>query len=229
MHNIIIKLISIVPVLIFMFGCASNRVNVKCEEKIYETENEIVSIEIPVISGLKNKEFEEEINCGYNDRINDILNSYLNDSEKTINERNGKSKLEIKQNVSYNKNGLLSIVGECYKYTDGLNGTSTRIIKNINTQTNSVLLLEDLFSDDEYVKMLDEKLERQSEDAKYSDLWEIPKISAEQNEFFYFSDEGLVLFYPPYELSYYARGFVEFTIPYSDLYGYLKPEYSFLY
>ena len=44
-----------------MFGCASNRVNVKCEEKIYETENEIVSIEIPVISGLKNKEFEEQV------------------------------------------------------------------------------------------------------------------------------------------------------------------------
>ena len=50
--------------------------------------------------------------------------------------------------------------------------------------------------------------------------------SDEQNEYFYFTDKGIVIFYPPYELSYYSRGFVDFTIDYEDLYGYIKPEYS---
>ena len=212
-----------------MSGCSLSKVNVKIDEKSYETDEEMISVQIPIISGLSDNAFENELNTQYSERINEMITSFSEDSQKTTNERNGKSVLEIKQNVMYNENGILSLVTECYRYTDGVNGISSRIIKNINTETNTALLLEDLFSDDEYVKMLDERLEKQSEDAKYSDLWEMPKIGGEQNEFFYFTPEGLVIFYPPYELSYYARGFVEFTIPYSDLYGYLKPEYSFLY
>ena len=75
--------------------------------------------------------------------------------------------------------------------------------------------------------MLNSRLEKMSRQAEYSDLWEKPIITDAQNEYFYFNDKGIVIFYPPYELSYYARGFVEFVIPYEDLYGYLKPEYVF--
>ena len=58
---------------------------------------------------------------------------------------------------------------------------------------------------------------------RYSDLWQKPTIS--QNQRYYIDGKNLVLFYPPYELSYYERGFVEIPLSLSDMSGYLKPEY----
>ena len=60
---------------------------------------------------------------------------------------------------------------------------------------------------------------------EYSDLWEKPQIKESNQRDFYVTQQGLVIFYQPYDLSYYARGFVEFTIDYADISGYLKEEY----
>lgn len=229
MHNFIKRILPIIMLSVILHGCSFGSVSVKKNITEYETDNEIVYVETPIVEGLSDKTFQEQLNTQYSGLITSMLDEYLEESKKTVGERDGKSNFEIKHEVMYNKDSLLSIVGNCYKYTDGFNGTNTRIVKNINTITNSEILLSDIFADDEYTQMLNTKLEKLSEDAKYSDLWERPKITDTQNHFFYFSNEGLVIFYPPYELSYYARGFVEFTISYSDLYGYLKPEYSFLY
>ncbi len=201
----------------------------KLINKDYETESQIVYLEIPGFSGLGTKEFSDEISSDYEEFSNNLLNSFIDDSNDLSDKRTGKSKLEMKQEEKYNKNGLYSLISEIYEYTEGTYGVSKRRVLNVDVNNSKVLLLADLFSDEEYIKMLNSKLEKLSQDSVYSDLWEKPVITEEQNEYFYFDDKGLVIFYPPYELSYYARGFVEFTIPYSELYGYLKPEYSVLY
>lgn len=195
----------------------------------YETDNEKVYIQVPKISGLENEEFMISLNEEYEELGKSIYEEFLINSQKSVNERDKKAELEIKQTVTYNKNDILTILGECYIYTDGYNGIKSRMVKNINTKTNTKIELKDIFCDDEYIKMLNSKLESMYDTAEYSDLWQKPLVGDSQNQFFYFSDDGLVIFYPPYELSYYSRGFVEFIIPYQDLYGYLKPDYSFLY
>lgn len=210
-------------------SCSSNKVKLKIENSSYETENEIIHIEIPEFRGLGEKEFNDEMSSNYESYSRDLLNSFIKDSEEQAENRAGKSKLEMKQEEKYNKNGLYSLISEIYEYTEGTYGVSRRRILNVDIENSKVLLLEDLFNDDKYIDMLNSKLEKLSEESVYSDLWEKPVINTEQNEFFYFDNKGIVIFYPPYELSYYARGFVEFTIPYSELYGYLKPEYSVLY
>lgn len=197
--------------------------------KDYETDNEIIYLEIPSFRGLGSKELNDEINDDYEEYSQELLNSFIDISNNSIENRAGKSKLEMKNEIKYNKNGLFSLVGEIYRYTQGAYGASDRRILNVDVSNSKIILLEDLFIDDEYIDLLNSKLEKLSQDAMYSDLWEKPVITDKQNECFYFDDKGLVIFYPPYELSYYARGFVEFTIPYSELYGYLKPEYSMLY
>lgn len=229
MYNIIKRIILIFTASLLLVSCEKNAVKIKTSINSYETDNEIVYIELPKISGLKDEKFEDELNSEYEKRYEEMLNSYLDSSEKTKSERNKKSELIVKQRVSYNKNNLVSIISESYKYTDGFNGQSVRYVNNIDTKNNKKLLLSDIFNDDGYKEMLNQRLEKISLDEKYSDLWERPKIGEKQNEYFYFTDKGLVVFYPPYELSYYSRGFVEFTIPYENLYGYLNPEYSVLY
>ena len=229
MYNSVIKIFSCIVIAFILCSCGNKSANVEFSVNDYETSDEKVFIQTPKVSGLTDKNFETTLNGFYNEFTSTTLNDFLSDSQKSRDGRDTKAELEIRQNVMYNNNDILSILGECYQYTDGYNGISTRIAKNLNTKTNSEILLKDIFNDNEYIKMLNLRLLEMSETAQYSDLWETPVIGKNQNQYFYFSDNGLVIFYPPYELSYYARGFVEFTIPYSQLYGYLKPEYSFLY
>lgn len=229
MYNIIKKVIVLTLLTILFCSCSSNKVSMKIIKNDYETDSEIVNLEVPGFEKLGTKEFCEEMNTNYEQFSADLLNSFITDSDNLSEKRTGKSKLEVKQETKYNNNGLYSLISEIYEYTEGTYGVSKRRVLNVDINNSCVILLEDLFSDDAYIDMLNSKLEKLSEDSMYSDLWEKPVISDEQNEYFYFTDKGLVIFYPPYELSYYARGFVEFTIPYSELYGYLKPEYSMLY
>ncbi|MBQ3471379.1 MAG: DUF3298 domain-containing protein [Clostridia bacterium] len=60
---------------------------------------------------------------------------------------------------------------------------------------------------------------------EYAELWEKPVIKDTSQTNFYIEDGKLVLYYQPYDLSYYARGFVEFRLPLKELSGYLKEEY----
>ena len=100
-----------------------------------------------------------------------------------------------------------------------------RIAKNIDTSACRELSLSDLFDGDSYIdalnKMLIDSVSENPE--KYADIWAKPKIL--QNQGFYIDGKNLVIFYPPYELSYYERGYVEIPIPLEEVLTYLKPEY----
>lgn len=61
---------------------------------------------------------------------------------------------------------------------------------------------------------------------KYSELWEKPEITNENENRFYMTDTDLVIFFPPYELSYYAKGFIEFPIPLEEINPILKDHYK---
>ena len=224
MYNFIKKVLLTVTLCILLCGCGvgGTRVNIHNEE--YENDSEIVSVQIPEIKGMS-REFCDFINQDYKDRAEQRIKEFTNVSTEKEKNRTAKAKLTVTQRVTYNKNSILSILGEGYELTSGMTGRLTRNAVNINTKTEQRIFLEDLFNDTEYVGFINARLEKMCESDEYSDIWEKPILSEKQNEFFYFSPDGLVIFYPPYELSYYARGFVEFTIPYNELYGYLKPEY----
>ena len=60
---------------------------------------------------------------------------------------------------------------------------------------------------------------------KYSELWAKPEITEQNQNRFYIQDDNLVIFFPPYELSYYAKGFIEFPIPLLDLNSILDEDF----
>ena len=72
-------------------------------------------------------------------------------------------------------------------------------------------------------RMINEEMEKHSEE--YKDLWAKPEIKQEHQTDFYIQDDDLVIFFQPYDLSYYARGFVEFRLDLEDLSGYMKEGY----
>lgn len=215
-------------VFFLLCGCAAGGVSVSMTQKSYESTDEEVVLEIPVIKGLASRELENELNAFYENTAADYADELVRQAEERRSERSGSAVLEFKSRVPLCRKNILSIVNDIYVYTGGVNGVSSRIAKNIDTELSKELTLADAFIDGSYRDKLNSEIEEiiRSNPDKYSDLWEKPVIGEAQEEYFYFTPDGLVVFYPPYELSYYARGFVEFCFPYDSLFGYIKPTYS---
>ena len=224
MHNSI-KCIAIVVFLVTLCSCGSSGIRIRQNEKEYETGNCFISVNVPVIDGLSDEVFQAELNDEYEYIINEKLNSFIATASELIDEKNS---ISITHSVEYNKNNLLSILSKCKEKSEATHEKESIICKNIDISENKEIKLSDVFQDERYIELLDTKLETLCESEIYSDLWKIPKITDEQENCFYFSDDGLVVYFPPYELSYYNRGYIEFVIEYGELYGYLKPQYNVL-
>ena len=214
---------------VVLYGCTpKGSADIDITSAEYETDNSAAYAETVQFNGFENSEFEKTINDSIAKDINGALISFdTMVSESADNIRMGnRCILEIHQYEKNNKNDFISIIEEHYVYTGGAHGTTSWYPRNIDTLANKTVLLSDLFEDDSYKGELNRQIDIILEDNKdtYSDLWSHPKITSEEN--FYINDGNLVIFYPPYELSYYARGFVEFPIKLEDIEGYLKEEYK---
>ena len=190
-------------------------------DKSYSTDTISVNAKIPQISGLGSKNLQASINEEYLSTVSDLLNNF----SKTAKSTSEQSTFDIKTTQHYNKNGFYSSVVQIDYCSKHAQQNSFRITKNIDTKRCVELTLSDLFSDDSYIDMLNERInaEVEQDPDKYSDLWEKPRLV--HNQQFYINEKNLIVFYPPYELSYYERGFVEIPLKLEDMSGYLKPEY----
>jgi len=89
------------------------------------------------------------------------------------------------------------------------------------------IYLSDLFCDVGYkdaINRLIDELVTENPD-EYNELWEKPEITDNHEYDFYFEDNSLVIFFQPYTLSYFAKGYITFPLKLSDLSGYMKEEY----
>lgn len=199
------------------------------QETAYETDDILVKIECPQFSIPHDQAYEDEINQQCIDETNACLKEFETLSQ-TQHPEQEKCQLRITPQLTYEKNGLLSFYNERYIFTEGVHGNKTRVSRTLDLNQKKQLVLADLFANENYRTLLNqlvaEILRKNPED--YHDLWETPVIGNLHETCFYLSEKGLVLYFPPYELSYYARSFVEFTLPYPSIASYLKPEYRTL-
>lgn len=208
---------------ILLCGCGVLQSKVDIKNKEYVGGNSEINVEIPEFRGLSDKSFERRLNEEYEKNISAWVEDFL--EEKSDDEA---CVFELKQDIKRKKSPIISVVGEAYVYTGGVHGRKERIAKNIDIENNKELKLEDLFEDSAYLDFLNRKLEELAEEnpEKYHDLWEKPIIGDARRSDFYICEDELVVYYPPYELSYYAKGFVEFNIPISEIKSYLKAGYK---
>ncbi len=210
--------------LFLLSACASDAVKTEIKRKEYEEEGYTALIEIPELDG--SSEFIKKFNDDYISFADNTLMNFKKEAELS---QNPKDTLEFYQIVKVNKSGFLSIIGECEAYTGGVHGVLSRVVKNLDVKNEKELLLEDFFVDGEYKNRINSYIEALMEEkpTEFAELWKKPEIKEKQE--FYISDKGIVIFYPPYELSYYSKGFVEIEIPHDELRGYLKPEYAVIW
>lgn len=231
MYNIMIGKICIVIVsVLLMCGCnADGSANVHITQSSYETDLADVKVESFEISHISDKEFATQVNSKISDDINGALVSFdtmVADSREDLRMGN-KCVLNITQEVKNNSNNLLSIVEEHYIYTGGSHGSYTLYPRNYDLNKSKQIYLSDLFSDEGYTDVLNNLIDELVENNPdtYSELWEKPRIMPRHEYDFYFENNRLVIFFQPYTLSYFAKGYITFPIKLSDISGYLHEEY----
>lgn len=210
-------------------ACTAGRAAViKISSSEYETENSAAYAETAEFSGMKNRDFQKELNENIKKDINGALISFdTMVSQSSDNIRMGnRCILEIRQLEKSNMNDFISIIEEHYVYTGGAHGSTVWYPRNIDAAAGRIIQLGDLFNTEDFAAELNHRIDEmlEADKEKYKDLWAHPKIASMSN--FYIADGKLVIFFAPYELSYYARGFVEFPIKLSDIDGMLKEEYK---
>lgn len=227
--TIAVRLAAIALGALCLCSCADGKIKIDRTVKEYETDYSSVRAEVVSFSGMPDAEFEEKLN---NDIAQDIESAIIafdtNAAEHANDVRMGnKCVFDNSWSEKYNDKDFVSIVEERYIYMGGAHGETAWLPRNIDALTSKEIKLKDLFEDEGYVTTLNRMIaaEVQEDSEEYADLWEKPEIKESNQTDFYIEDGDLVIFYQPYDLSYYARGFVEFELDLEDLSGYLKEEY----
>ncbi len=219
---------------IILSGCTlfSDGYSVKIHKEEQESDYSSVYAEIIEFDGFKKKGYQSELNMSTEEDVAKAIKSFdaLALEAKESLPKGVKSALNITQKIKRNTTDIISFITEIYTYTGGAHGTTVWEPKTIDVTSENPhnLKLNELFSDKDYMTKLNAIISAMVEEnpEKYGELWARPEITAENENRFYMTDTDLVIFFPPYELSYYAKGFIEFPIPLQKLNTILKDRYK---
>lgn len=226
----IMKRLVVFAVAFAVTGCTAKGVygtNILKEE--YETDYASVYAEIAEFSGLENREYQSELNASIQEWVSETIKKFDSLAQDMTGKmpKGVKSALHITQDIKRNRDGIISFVEEQYIYLGGAHGNVSRYPRTVNARAEKPhdMKLSELFADDRYKEEVERQIDLliEKNPEKYNEFWAEPHI--EETTAYYVTDEELVIFFAPYELSYYAKGFIEFPIRFSEISGYLKEEY----
>ncbi|WP_249901556.1 DUF4163 domain-containing protein [Paenibacillus sp. PK3_47] len=191
-----------------------NNITITTESYVKESKDAPIRLDYPVISGLANAEAQKAIN----DTLKQTVLNYAADAEKQIADRAADDRpyeFEGGYVVTYNQNGVLSLITQQYGYTGGAHGMTYRNAFTFSLKDGKRLLLGDLFgANPNYKKELNAKLSKQLKaDGGY--LGGFTGLNTEK--YFYLQDGKVTLFFQLYEYTAYAAGFPEFTFTFKEL------------
>ncbi|MEE0943825.1 MAG: DUF3298 domain-containing protein [Clostridia bacterium] len=218
MHNPL-KAVVVLVAALMLCGC-NDGINVKVEERTYQTETGEAKLCVPEFSSDMSLDFIEKVNETYNKEVSALIDRFF--AKKPDGDQ--KSKLGADTRIMRNDGRSVSVIFEGEAFTGGAHGEKFRIAKSFDFERGEEITLDKIFADASWKVVADNKMRKLTElgEGDYSQLWEIPSTELLKKENFYLKDDALVLYFPPYELSYYRRGYVEFEFKKEELAGYLS-------
>ena len=221
MHNFV-KLLGVIILCSFLCSCAEKSgysiEDLKTVTKDYQINAQKITFDIAEDKSI-NKDIDADLKILTEDFIARVADNKIKGYELP--------NMQITHKVYTKNDMLISTVCEKYIYITGVHGQSWWKARNFDVKNNRYLKLCDLFYDNEYRKIINNEMARMAteDEEKYHDLWEKPEIKSDDFENFYLTDKNLVIYFQPYELSFYAKGVVRFELTPSILRGYIKEEY----
>lgn len=175
-----------------------------------------IKVEYPQVSGLENKKAEKSINKQLKARADKFVKNAVKEAKGSQPSPNG-SKYEYLGNytVTFNREGLLSILEQTYAYTGGAHGNSIREGLTFCLCNGKLLTLDEILSANPgYRKIVDPQILQQ---LKNTEGYFGNFTTIGENPDFYLKDNGVVIFFQLYEYVPYVNGFPEFYFPFSEL------------
>ncbi|NLO90327.1 MAG: DUF4163 domain-containing protein [Clostridia bacterium] len=200
----------------------------------YKDEYVDVNIKIPVIEGMKNPEVMDRLNQAFEKEAMDFKKETEKITREVIEEskeqgwplRTGSVYIEYEARINDNKTMSISVT--YYQYTGGAHGNSYKKTVNLDLVNEKELLLNEFFADsDAFKKVLTDELLKQMTNDK-DDLFAeaLEDFKASDDLKFYLTDEAIVFYFNPYEIAPYAKGIVEYKVPYDALKDILNKNYA---
>lgn len=223
----------------------NNCINIKQEsiienDEFFKSDIKYPTLQIDKICEEKNRPKEEIIN-----KINTNIHNYIVNFEKSIKEEAQQYKEDYKKiysksnnayvkyqyeaysnyEVAYNKNNIISIPITTYEFTGGAHGMTYLKSYNYNLIDSKELTLSDIFRDGvDYKKIVNSfiKKEIDKNQGDYFDniIGEFKGIS--ENQEFYIEEDGVVIYFPLYEIAPYSTGIPKFKLDNKDFSMYYK-------
>ncbi|MNW45884.1 hypothetical protein D3C74_231560 [compost metagenome] len=185
-----------------------------------ESDDVTINLMYPQVSNTGNTEAENAIN----EILKQDALTFKDSIDKQMKERNEVQEIglqalqyEFDSNfvVTYNQNGVLSLITQQYEYTGGAHGMSYRKGYTFSLKDGKLLSLEDLFGKNaSYEKQLNQKIKVQLH-ATPGYFGGFEKLGDQPD--FYLQQGELKVFFQLYEYTPYAAGFPELTFPFSSL------------
>jgi len=193
-----------------------NDVVITAESVDTKTKDASFLMQYPVISGLVSTDAEKEINSV----LEKLKNQFVEASNEQAGNRDGavEHPYEFIQNylVTYNQNGLLSLVMNQYSYTGGAHGMNNRIGLTFSLKDGKLLSLDDLLKEkNPTYKVTLDKLVLKSLQGFEGYYGEFKGLDADAA--YYLKTDGLTLFFQQYEYAPYSSGNPTFVIPYDQV------------
>lgn len=185
---------------------------IKAESSETNTKDALFLIRYPTISGLENADAEKSINAV----LEKLKKQFVEASKVQAAKRDSSVEhtYQFFQNyiVTYNENGMLSIVVDQYSYTGGAHGGTYQIGLTFSLKDGKLLSLDDL---------LKEKSPNYKEGLDKFALKSIKEINGYYDEFkgldanpdYFLKTDGLALFFQQYAYTPYVAGIPTFVIP----------------
>lgn len=219
-------------VILIISACGNGGYGVTIKKEEQATDYSTVYAEVIEFSGFENKEYESELNMSICNDIESAISEFdeMAQEASAVLPEGIKSDMHITQELKRNSGGIISFVEVHYLYLGGAHGNTMWYPRTINVRSENPHNLElfELFNDDGYLETINRLIAElaAANPDKYNELWAEPVVTKENENQFYLTDNELVIFFPPYVLSYYAKGFIEFPIRLADLSAILKEEYK---
>lgn len=206
--------------------------SVKISTKEIKSSSEIINVDlkIPVLTGMKDKELQKNINerffseeMGFRDQIEKSAVEFQKYAEEhNIPKRPFEANVSYK--VTYNKNNLLSITFYYYMFTGGAHGGTKVISYNIDLKGGKTLALKDFFlPNTNYKAKINSEILRQIKENK-GFYFENAFKSIKDTSPFYITPDNMVFYFQEYEIAPYVAGTPEFSVPISTFKNQLNPE-----
>ncbi len=212
-----IVFLSILPLIAFGIDIPSEFGNVKrMDYRVIFYSSKILNIKYPQFFGEK----FENLNGVLESTVSSMWSNWKDDLAKNI--KSGfRTSYYLGFSIKRFDDRLVSVVFEDYAYTGGAHGMPSRRVVNYDLKEQKLLKLGDLFVEgtdwksqiNEFVK---EYFKRVPTISKFESIGD--------DQSFYITSWGIVVFFAPYEYTPYAQGFPEIPISFSSLKG-VKSDY----